>query len=124
MRRSRRASPLVEAGVSSFPSQRFRRFRPNVGRESRIVLLCWGTFVYYDGMPTTATTTTIFAEDGVELGVGDRAFNYYDRKSGAIEGPVYSDGWFEFRHDDGSRTSLNGERICSIGFAQRKGWTS
>lgn len=64
---------------------------------------------------------TIKTEDNVVLTAGDRAFNYYDMKLGTI-GPSSTwrnmpDTWFDFIHDDGSRTTLNGQRICSIEFA-------
>jgi len=35
---------------------------------------------------------------------------------------IESDGWFDFNHDDGTKAFLNGERICSVGFAKGKGW--
>lgn len=63
-------------------------------------------------------------EDGKLLFSGDRAFNYYDMLPGVI-GPIDSEGWFDFKHD--ARTSsatLNGERICTIEFAQAQGWMS
>ena len=60
-------------------------------------------------------------EDGIKLEAGERAFNYYGRKPGVI-GDIESDGWFDFNHDDGTKAFLNGERICSVEFAKRKGW--
>ena len=65
--------------------------------------------------------TQIITEDGKTLKVGDRAFNYYDMQPGEIELIDY-DGWFEFRHDNGSKAYLDGSRICSIEFATKKGW--
>lgn len=57
---------------------------------------------------------------------GNRAFNYYDRKPGRIKvGSCEMNGgdiWFTFDHDDGSRSILNGARICSEQFARGKGW--
>lgn len=87
-------------------------------------------------MPQTITT-----EDNVLLVEGDRAFNYYDMRAGYIgkindraqpdpkkgqnsSTPIeaWSNYWFEFHHDDGSRTLLDGSRICSIRYASRRGW--
>lgn len=66
--------------------------------------------------------TTIITEDGVEVIPGDRVFNYYDRKWGWIVEAPDSAGWFDVKHDDGTTGYLNGERICSLAFATRKGW--
>ena len=60
-----------------------------------------------------STTTTIITEDGKALHAGDRAFNYYDRKWGHIAEPPDYEGWFEFRHDDGTTALLNGQRIAT-----------
>ena len=79
--------------------------------------------------------------DKVILSEGDRAFNHYDMKAGVISRidkypqpdtmkgqntmtPVeeWSNYWFDFKQDDGSGTTLDGSRICSIEYAQRKGW--
>lgn len=79
--------------------------------------------------------------DGVSVQEGDRAFNYYDHKPGVVERvdeqaqpdtmagqnsstPIeeWTNHWFTFRHDDGSSASLDGSRICSTEFAQKKGW--
>lgn len=64
----------------------------------------------------------IITEDKVVLHAADRAFNYYDMQPGTIVEDPDSSGWFLFRHDDGSTKLLNGERICSLEFAKRKGW--
>lgn len=83
----------------------------------------------------------IRTEDGRTLATGDRAFNYYDMKAGVIGAmdayaqpdtlkgqnsstPVelWSNYWFEFNEDDGRRTHLDGSRICTIEYAQRRGW--
>jgi hypothetical protein len=63
-------------------------------------------------------------EDGVALFEGDRAYNYYDRKPGKIGrfAGNMPDPWFEFNHDDGTTSVLNGQRICSIQYAQLRGW--
>jgi hypothetical protein len=61
-------------------------------------------------------------EDGVELKEGDRAYNYYDMKPGKIGRASFSEGWFDFEHDDGTIQLLNGQRICSVEFAKRRGF--
>lgn len=67
----------------------------------------------------------IRTEDGLTLQAGERAFNYYDHEVGEIvPGTVDADGWFTFRHDDGTSKCLNGERICSLAYAGRRGWIS
>lgn len=83
--------------------------------------------------------TKIYTEDHRILREGDRAFNYYDHKSGVIgkidshaqpgtnqnsNTPVgeWNNFWFTFIHDDGTQTSLDGSRICSIEYATRRGW--
>jgi len=42
---------------------------------------------------------------------------------------VYNDGadlnqdiWFDFKHDNGSTSILNGQRICTIEFAKSRGF--
>jgi len=91
-------------------------------------------------VPQEHTTVT---EDGVTLGVDDRAFNYYDMKPGRIQRflgfpqpdpakgqssatPLeeWTNYWFIFEHDDGTSADLDGSRICSVQFAQKKGWLS
>lgn len=73
--------------------------------------------------------TLIKTEDGQFLMVGDRAYNYYDQQPGIIDliHTVYNNGenpnkdiWFDFQHNDGSKTLLNGQRICSMKFAQQR----
>jgi len=84
----------------------------------------------------------ITTQDRVVLKEGDAAFNYYDMKPGVIGSidiypqpntmagqnsstPMeeWNNYWFRFDHsDDGSYTSLDGSRICSVEFATRKGW--
>jgi hypothetical protein len=60
-------------------------------------------------------------EDHKLLIEGDKAFNYYDMKEGVIAF-IEEDGWFEFHENDGHKTTLNGERICTIEYATRRGW--
>jgi len=67
---------------------------------------------------------TYRTEDGVEVKVGDRAYDYYSMKPGTIERHAGNlpDPWFDFRHDDGTLTVLNGQRICSMRYAERRGF--
>ena len=64
----------------------------------------------------------ITTEDGVDVAVGDRVYNYYDRKVGKIVTNPDNAGWFDVKHNDGTTAYLNGERICSVEFAWNKGW--
>jgi len=92
-----------------------------------------------EAIPTGGKVIT--TEDKVRLVEGDRAYNYYDMRPGVIgkindwAQPNISKGqnsstpveewdnyWFDFQHDDGTRALLDGSRICSIGYATRKGW--
>lgn len=68
------------------------------------------------------TDTNIRTADNMILVSGDRAYNYYDMKPGAIAEPPDSSGWFTFAHDDGTSALLNGERICSMPTARRRGY--
>lgn len=61
----------------------------------------------------------IHTEDKARLNPGDRAYNYYDRQPGTIGDDVDPQGWFTFRHDEGSTAILNGERICTLETARR-----
>lgn len=61
-------------------------------------------------------------EDGVVLTEGERAYDYYSMKPGYIGEASHSDGWFTFHHDDGTQCLLNGQRICSVEFAKRRGF--
>ena len=57
----------------------------------------------------------IRTEDGKRVDAGDVVFNYYDGKWGTIvEGSIDAHGWFDVRHEDGTRKTLNGERISSF----------
>ena len=64
----------------------------------------------------------IRTEDGHTVAHGDRVFDYYSMAAGVIAEPPDAEGWFTVRHDRGTTALLNGERICTIAFAQRKGW--
>lgn len=74
----------------------------------------------------------IITEDGKEVGLGDRVFNYYDGKWGTIteidkypqpnlrkdqnsSTPIedWDDYWFTHTDDEGIKTSLNGQRIST-----------
>jgi hypothetical protein len=80
-------------------------------------------------MPSTIHTVT---EDDVFVFPGTRVYNYYDMKPGVIENirqddfdeavNLKRDLWFYVKHDDGSKALLNGERICTIEFAKRRGF--
>jgi hypothetical protein len=67
----------------------------------------------------------IRTEDGVIVHEGDRVYDYYNMKPGVIVPGSLThapDVWFDVKHDDGTRSLLNGSRICSITFAQRRGF--
>ncbi len=65
----------------------------------------------------------ITTEDNHPVQEGDRVFNYYDMKVGDIRpNSTDQEGWFYLDHEDGTNALLNGQRICTIEFAQRKGW--
>ena len=64
----------------------------------------------------------LYLECGTPANVGDKAFNYYDFKVGTIGNIIRHDGWFDFKHDDGTSALLNNERVCSLLFANKKGW--
>lgn len=67
---------------------------------------------------------TFRTEDGVDVKIGDRVYNYYDMEPGVIESFAGNmpDPWFDVRHDDGKVSVLNGQRICSMGYAVRRGF--
>lgn len=63
--------------------------------------------------------------DNARIYEGELAFNYYDRKLGKIQ-PGSIDphtGWFQFDHEDGGVAILNWDRVCSVAYARRMGWT-
>jgi hypothetical protein len=64
--------------------------------------------------------TLVRTEDRAVLRKGGRAFNYYDGKWGTIGDDLDRDGWFTFRHDDGTSAVLNGERIATYNPKDRK----
>lgn len=69
-------------------------------------------------MPDDITYKTA---DGATVKIGDRVYNYYDRVPGTIARDG-GDGWFDFTGDDGRKTLLDGDRVCTLAFAARKGW--
>lgn len=60
-------------------------------------------------------------EDGQQVEVGDKAYDYYSMFPGTIEKDA-GDGWFEFRHTNGRVVLLNGQRICSTKLAVELGY--
>ena len=68
----------------------------------------------------------ILSEDGHTFEAGDEAYDYYSMKPGKIGDETtfnYApDLWFTFIHTDGTQTTLNGQRICSLAHARRMGW--
>lgn len=73
-----------------------------------------------------ARSFVVKTEDGATLKEGERAYNYYDMKPGKIGrlSSMVSDPnpWFDFEHDDGTVSLLNGQRICTIGYARQRGF--
>jgi hypothetical protein len=63
----------------------------------------------------------IITEDHVELVEGDQAYDYYDFNLGTIH-DIDASGWFDLVTEDGRRLYRNGQRVCSVAFAQRRGW--
>jgi hypothetical protein len=83
------------------------------------------------------TEISIMTEDDVIVHPGARVYNYYDMWPGTIQplsdyeveaalkgGVDIKEGiWFYVKPDDGGpRAQLNGVRICTIEFAQRRGF--
>lgn len=83
-------------------------------------------------MKDKESTRKIRTYDGVEAGIGDRIFNYYDGKWGVIESiddrpepntmkgqntstpqEEWDNYWFYLLQDDGSRCLLDGSRTAS-----------
>lgn len=86
-------------------------------------------------LPVIPPEVEIMTEDDVIVRHGDQVYNYYDMVTGTIRlrqhdvdkidefTNIRSDIWFEFvRDDNGQTTILNGERICTIAFAKRRGF--
>lgn len=76
-------------------------------------------------MPAPNDRTPITTEDGEVVYAGERVYNYYDMKPGTIRPgslTLAPDVWFDVEHDDGTHNVLNGQRICSIAYAQRRGF--
>lgn len=61
----------------------------------------------------TTIPKKIVTSNGREAQEGDRLYNYYDCKWGVIERMNDHDDWFTFRHDDGTASVLNGQRVST-----------
>jgi hypothetical protein len=63
-------------------------------------------------------------EDGAHVKVGDEIYDYYSMMKGKIImfSGYMPDPWFSVQHTDGKIITLNGQRICTLEFAKRKGW--
>lgn len=59
-------------------------------------------------------TAEIKTEDNYLVRPGDTVYNYYDCKWGVIQDDVDSEEWFTVLHEDGTRSTLNGDRIAMI----------
>jgi hypothetical protein len=67
----------------------------------------------------------IVTEDGVTVNEGDRVYNYYDMKPCVIVPNtirMMPDAWFDTEDDNGKVSVLNGQRICTIEYAKRRGF--
>jgi hypothetical protein len=65
---------------------------------------------------------TYVTECGATVAQGDRVYNYYSMEPGII-GRSFDGTWFEFHGETSrKRTQLNGQRICTIEFAKRRGF--
>lgn len=65
-----------------------------------------------DGLPEPALGQFATA-DGKVAGKGSELFNYYDLKWGHVVDDPDDEGWFTFEHQDGTRATLNGERVAA-----------
>jgi hypothetical protein len=63
----------------------------------------------------------IITEDGATVHKGDRVYNYYDMEPCTIVSEPDHADWFWVKSERGE-TILNGARICTIAFAQRRGF--
>jgi hypothetical protein len=63
-------------------------------------------------------------EDGKDVKVGDKVYDYYSMKPGTIvkDAGTFPDPWFDVEHTDGTIVVLNGQRICTMEHAARMGW--
>jgi hypothetical protein len=66
--------------------------------------------------------TPIRTEDGVTVYNGDRVYDYYSMEPGTVASEPDSQGWFYVRKADGSKTLLNGQRICTVAYARGRGF--
>jgi hypothetical protein len=71
------------------------------------------------------TDQTVTDDQGNVYGEGGMAFNYYastlDDSAIGVIGSIGPDGWFTMYTGQGEMT-LNGERICSLATALKRGW--
>lgn len=76
---------------------------------------------------------TYVTEDGVTVREGDLVYDYYSMERVVIGEASGSDGWFATlrpgsvteerpRGVRGTANQLNGQRICTLAFAQRRGF--
>jgi hypothetical protein len=54
-------------------------------------------------------------DNGTTIIDGMRLYNYYDCKWGTVKFSKFTheDGWFDFIHEDGTKTTLNGVRVST-----------
>lgn len=82
----------------------------------------------------------IRTEDGVEVGEGDRVYGFHSQmcvgtiRIGSMGSEAREDvyhasdmqgstmPWFTVDFDNGTREYLNGQRVCSLEYARRRGW--
>lgn len=87
-----------------------------------------------------AERRTIRTEDGAEVGEGDRVYGFHsqltlgtilpgsmgtEERQDEYHGPEMQGSlqpWFMVDFDNGKRELLNGQRVCSVEAARRKGW--
>lgn len=63
--------------------------------------------------PRASDDSSLTTEDNrTPITKGMHLFNYYDCKWGKV-GDIGRDGWFDFHHEDGTRTTLNGVRVAT-----------
>lgn len=64
----------------------------------------------------------IITEDGATVGKNAIVYNYYDMEPVIIARDPDHQGWFEVRNSANEYNILNGQRICTIEFARRRGF--
>lgn len=69
--------------------------------------------------PRPSACPDLTTEDNrTPITTGQRLYDYYGCKWGVV-GEIGGDGWFDFTHDDGTRTTLNGVRVSTINPSER-----